>query len=64
MFQLDRVAAAWAKDTKRDPAMVRAEISAMLHDTAHAPLAGLVGEPMVNVLQMNLDLRRKFGSPA
>ncbi|MFC5431382.1 potassium-transporting ATPase subunit C [Paraburkholderia denitrificans] len=27
MFQLDRVAGAWAKDTKRDPAMVRAEIA-------------------------------------
>jgi K+-transporting ATPase ATPase C chain len=64
MFQLDRVAAAWAKDTKRDPAMVRAEIAAMLHDTSHAPLAGLVGEPMVNVLQMNLDLRRRYGAPA
>ncbi|TDG10052.1 potassium-transporting ATPase subunit C [Paraburkholderia guartelaensis] len=64
MFQLDRVAAAWAKDTKRDPAMVRAEIAAMLHDTSHAPLAGLVGEPMVNVLQMNLHLRRRYGAPA
>jgi potassium-transporting ATPase KdpC subunit len=64
MFQLDRVAAAWAKDTKRDPAQVRAEIGAMLRDSAHAPLAGLVGDPVVNVLRVNLDLRRKYGEPA
>jgi potassium-transporting ATPase KdpC subunit len=63
-FQLDRIAAAWAKDTKRDPAQVRTEIEQMLHDATQAPLAGLVGEPFVNVLQMNLELRRKYGPPA
>jgi potassium-transporting ATPase KdpC subunit len=64
LFQLDRIAGAWAKDTKRDPKAVRAEIEQMLHSEAYAPLGGLVGEPMVNVLQMNLDLRRKYGAPA
>jgi potassium-transporting ATPase KdpC subunit len=64
LFQLDRIAAAWAKDTKRDPAQVRMEIEQMLHEEAQAPLGGLVGEPFVNVLQMNLELRRKYGPPA
>ncbi|MFD1560845.1 potassium-transporting ATPase subunit C [Paraburkholderia silviterrae] len=64
MFQLDRVAAAWAKDTKRDPAQVRTEIAAMLRDATQAPLNGLVGDPFVNVLQVNLELRRKYGAPA
>jgi K+-transporting ATPase ATPase C chain len=63
-YQLDRVVAAWAKDTKRDPAVVRADISAVLDQQAHAPMGGLVGEPLVNVLAVNLELRRRFGAPA
>lgn len=63
-YQLDRVAAAWAKDTKRDPATVHAEIGALLRQQAHAPFGGLVGEPLVNVLEVNLELRRRFGAPA
>ncbi|WP_242681750.1 potassium-transporting ATPase subunit C [Paraburkholderia hospita] len=64
MYQLDRVAAAWAKDTKRDPGAVRAEIGALLRDNAHAPFGGLAGAPFVNVLEVNLDLRRRYGPPA
>ncbi|MGF6602042.1 K+-transporting ATPase ATPase C chain [Paraburkholderia sp. GAS448] len=63
-YQLDRVAAAWAKDTKRDPAQVRSEIGTLLQQSAHAPFGGLVGEPLVNVLEVNLALRRRFGAPA
>ena len=63
-YQLDRVAAAWAKDTKRAPAAVRAEISALLSQQASAPFGGLVGEPLVNVLKVNLELRRLYGAPA
>jgi potassium-transporting ATPase KdpC subunit len=63
-YQLERVAAAWAKDTKRDPAMVRAEIGALLRQKAHAPFGGLAGDPLVNVLEVNLELRRRFGAPA
>jgi potassium-transporting ATPase KdpC subunit len=33
-------------------------------DIGRAPLAALVGEPVVNVLQANLDLRRRYGPPA
>ncbi|BDC43264.1 hypothetical protein PTKU15_65610 [Paraburkholderia terrae] len=64
MYQLDHVAAVWVKDTKRDPGAVRAEIGALLRDNAHAPLGGLAGNPFVNVLEVNLDLRRCYGPPA
>ncbi|CAN0621056.1 Potassium-transporting ATPase KdpC subunit [Burkholderia multivorans] len=64
MFQLDRVAGAWANDTKRPAAQIRSEIAAALKQNAHAPLAGLAGEPVVNVLAVNLALRRMYGAPA
>jgi len=63
-YQLDRVADAWAKDTGRDPAEVRREIGALLHEKATAPLGGAVGTAMVNVLEVNLDLRTRYGNPA
>jgi potassium-transporting ATPase KdpC subunit len=63
-YQLDRVAAAWAHDTKRDPDAVRKEIETLLAEKAHAPLGGLWGVDMVNVLEINLDLRTRFGEPA
>ena len=53
-YQLDRVAAKWAADTKHDPAAVHAEIEKILQDYAFAPFGGLAGEKMVNVLQVNL----------
>jgi len=63
-FQLDRVASKWAADTKRDAATVRAEIEGILQNNAVAPFGGLAGEKMVNVLQVNLELRNKYGPPA
>jgi K+-transporting ATPase ATPase C chain len=51
-------------DTEREPATLRAQIGAMLRDTAHAPFAGLIGKPLVNVLEVDLDLRRRYGPPA
>jgi K+-transporting ATPase ATPase C chain len=62
-FQLDRVAAKWAANTKRDAAAVRAEIETVLQKHAVAPLGGLAGEKMVNVLEVNLDLCKKYGPP-
>ncbi|HTC93108.1 MAG TPA: potassium-transporting ATPase subunit C [Terriglobales bacterium] len=62
-FQLDRVSAKWAADTKRDPATVRNEIKQILQANTSAPLAGLAGEKMVNVLEVNLELRTKYGAP-
>jgi K+-transporting ATPase ATPase C chain len=62
-YQLDRVSSAWAKDTKRDEGQVRTEIEQILQTDEFAPFNGLVGENMVNVLQVNLELRKHFGAP-
>ena len=62
-FQLDRVSEKWAEDLKRDPADVRGEIEAILQKRSFAPWNGLLGEKMVNVLEVNLELRGKYGEP-
>ena len=62
-FQLDRVAAKWADDTKRDAAEVRKEIDQILQANASAPFGGLVGEKFVNVLEVNLELCKRYGVP-
>ena len=60
LYQLDRVAAKWAAETKREPGQVRKEIEELLRQKAEAPLGGLVGVDLVNVLEMNLALRDHF----
>ena len=62
-YQLERVSSAWAKDTKRDQIQVRSEIEQMVKADADAPAGGLFGEKFVNVLQLNLALRNKYGQP-
>src|SRR5579863_5577628 len=62
-YQLDRVASKWATDTKRDAGQVRIEIDQILQTDAFAPLGGLVGERMINVLQVNLELNKRYGAP-
>ena len=62
LYQLNRVAKAWSDKTKRDRARVKAEIETMLYGMAEAPLGGLVGERIVNVLEVNLALRKRYGS--
>ena len=62
-FQLDRVATKWAADTKQDPAKTRDEIEQILQANASAPFGGLAGEKMVNVLEVNLQLRNRYGAP-
>jgi len=64
LYQLDRVAAQWAKDVNRDPAQVRREIQTLLEEQETAPFGGLVGTKMVNVLEINLALRQRYGAPA
>jgi K+-transporting ATPase ATPase C chain len=64
LYQLDRVVAQWAKDTKREPDHVRREIKNLLQQKATAPFGGLVGPKLVNVLEVNLELRRRYGAPA
>jgi K+-transporting ATPase ATPase C chain len=62
-YQLDRISQKWAADTKRDPKQVRSEIEQMVEANAGAPFGGLFGEKFVNVLQLNLELRNKYGQP-
>jgi potassium-transporting ATPase KdpC subunit len=62
-FQLDRVAAKWADDTKHDAGVVRKEIGQILQNNVSAPFGGLAGEKLVNVLEVNLELCRRYGLP-
>ncbi len=62
-YQLSRVVAKWASDLKRNPATVRTEIQQILDQNAHAPLDRLAGEKLINVLEVNLALREKYGAP-
>ena len=56
MAQLDRVAAAWADKAKADPTKVRKSVEDLLRQKAESPLGGAAGEPIVNVLEVNLAL--------
>jgi K+-transporting ATPase ATPase C chain len=60
LYQIDRVAAKWAADTKRDPAEVRKEIAELLRQKKAAPMMGLAGVDLVNVLEVNLALRQRY----
>jgi potassium-transporting ATPase KdpC subunit len=62
-YQLSRVVATWAQALKRDPAQVRQEIQAMLQAHQFSPGGGLFGGPLVNVLEINLALRTRYGAP-
>lgn len=62
-YQLDRVALKWAADMKRDPTAVRNEIKQILQANARAPFGGLAGEKFVNVLEVNLELSNRYGTP-
>lgn len=63
LYQLDRVAAQWAKDTNQDPASVRAEIKTLVDQKTTAPGGGLFGPKVINVLEVNLALRARYGRP-
>jgi K+-transporting ATPase ATPase C chain len=64
LYQLDRVAGAWAKKTGAAEAKVHQEIEKLLRDNSPAPLNGLVGVPLVNVLEMNIALRDRYQAAA
>ncbi len=40
------------------------DIEAILQQKAHAPWGGLIGEKLVNVLEVNLELHKRYGNPA
>jgi K+-transporting ATPase ATPase C chain len=63
-FQLDRVAGKWAQDLKRNSTQVKGEIETLLQAHAFTPGGGLFGEPIVNVLEVNLELRKRYGPPS
>jgi K+-transporting ATPase ATPase C chain len=62
-YQLPRVSAKWADDLKRNAGDVKKEIESMLVKNTKAPLGGLAGEKLVNVLVVNLALRDRYGEP-
>jgi len=63
LYQLDRVAGAWAERTRRPVQEVRKEIEGLLREKAEAPLGGLVGVEQVNVLETNLALKDRYAPP-
>jgi K+-transporting ATPase ATPase C chain len=56
-YQLDRVAAVWANLLSADTAAVKRQIEQLIDAHATAPLRGIAGEPLVNVLELNLAIR-------
>jgi K+-transporting ATPase KdpC subunit len=62
-FQLGRVVVKWAEKLKRNPNELRNEIQEILNKHAYAPLAGLSGEKIVNVLELNLALHKFYNIP-
>ena len=62
-FQLERVASAWAAKKKADASAIRKDIEEILQKNAAAPWEGLIGEKFVNVLEINLQLRKLYGAP-
>jgi K+-transporting ATPase ATPase C chain len=62
-FQLERVALAWTAKKKTDASLIRKDIEKILQKNAAAPWEGLIGEKFVNVLEVNLELRKLYGAP-
>ena len=63
LYQLSRVAAAWSEKTRKDEAQLEKEIQTLLEEKAEAPLGGLAGVKLINVLEINLALRDRYESP-
>lgn len=63
LYQLDRIAGAWAVKLKRSPDDIKNNIMPLLTAHTKAPFGGLLGEKFVNVLEMNLALQKQFGAP-
>ena len=62
-----RVAAAWTKKlgmSQEQHKTIEARIFQLLDEHASAPLGGLAGVPLVNVLEVNLALRKTMGELA
>lgn len=62
LYQLPRVARARAEQVGGDAATLQQAIEKLLRENARAPLGGLAGTELVNVLEINLELHRRYGS--
>ena len=43
---------------------MRKDIEGLLQEKVYAPWGGMIGEKLVNVLGLNLELHKKYGDPA
>jgi K+-transporting ATPase ATPase C chain len=62
VYQLDRVAAKRTVPGKNEKT-IREEIAALARKNSFTPLSGLIGEPLVNVLDLNRELDERFPVP-
>lgn len=62
-YQAKRVAITWSHLLNRDILDIQKEIEELLHEKAFAPLMGLAGEKLINVLEINLALHGRYGQP-
>jgi potassium-transporting ATPase KdpC subunit len=62
-YQLEQVSGAWANKLKRNQKIMRTEVKHLLNKKAFAPCWGLAGEKLVNVLEINLALHKRYGAP-
>jgi K+-transporting ATPase ATPase C chain len=61
-WQLDRIVAKRSMSAE-DASRLRPHIERLINQMSSSPLAGLAGEPLVNVLELNLELDRRFPVP-
>lgn len=62
VYQLDRIAKKRAASPV-DFEKTKQGIADLVRSKSFAPLSGLIGEPLVNVLEMNVELNRQFPLP-
>jgi len=60
-FQLESISAYWAKYLKLNVIDVKNTIERILQENASAPLWGLAGEELLNVLEVNLAIYKQYG---
>lgn len=63
VYQLDRVARKRAKNPNEVESLKKS-IAEVIQSKSFTPLSGLVGEPLVNVLELNLEMNKRFPVPA
>jgi K+-transporting ATPase ATPase C chain len=63
VYQLDRVASKRAA-APAEVERLKRDITDLVRSQSFTPLSGLVGVPLVNVLELNLELDRRFPMPA